>query len=133
MFYTGISTREDAAVQRVGLATSRDLMRWERQDLVLEADPRWYRKLGAGVRDEAWRDPWVFRDERSGRFHMLLTATAAHGPLETGGVVGHAWSDDLREWRTEPPTPGRTTCASGGPGRRSTARARSPCSRSRSW
>jgi beta-fructofuranosidase len=46
MFYTGISTAQDGAVQRVGLATSGDLMRWERQDLVLEADPRWYRTSG---------------------------------------------------------------------------------------
>jgi beta-fructofuranosidase len=103
MFYTGISTRDDGAVQRVGLATSRDLERWERQDLAFEADERWYRKRGPGVAEEAWRDPWVFRDEDSGCFRMLLTATAAGGPLETGGVIGQARSVNLRDWEAEAP------------------------------
>jgi beta-fructofuranosidase len=59
MFYTGISTREAGAVQRIGLATSDDLLRWEKQGMVLEADPRWYERRGPGAPDEAWRDPWV--------------------------------------------------------------------------
>jgi beta-fructofuranosidase len=103
MFYTGISTREAATVQRIGLATSDDLLRWERQPVLLEADPRWYRKLGPGTPEEAWRDPWVCWDEDSRRYHMLVTAQANHGPGDGRGVIGHAWSADLRSWEVGPP------------------------------
>jgi beta-fructofuranosidase len=103
MFYTGISTREDGAVQRIGLATSNDLVLWEKQGVVLEADPRWYEKLDDGPREEAWRDPWVFWDDHSRNFHMLVTARVNHGPLDGRGVIGHAWSSDLRSWQAGPP------------------------------
>ena len=103
MFYTGISTAEDGAVQRIGLATSPDLLTWTKQGVVLEADPRWYERLHDGFREEAWRDPWVWHEPTTGRFHMLLTARANHGPLDGRGVVGHAVSDDLRTWEALPP------------------------------
>jgi beta-fructofuranosidase len=102
-FYTGLSAAEDGAVQRIGLATSDDLVRWHRLDQpVLEADPRWYEKLGPDTR-EAWRDPWVCWDEDSRKFHMLITARANHGPSDGRGVIGRAWSPDLRRWQTGPP------------------------------
>ncbi len=103
MFYTGISTREDGAVQRVGLATSDDLLRWQRQGVLVEADPRWYEQRGPDTPDETWRDPWVFWDGPSRSFHMLLTARANHGPVHGRGVIGHAWSPDLRTWEVGPP------------------------------
>jgi beta-fructofuranosidase len=104
MLYTGISTREDGRVQRIGLATSDDLIAWEKQDLLLEADPRWYEKLGGDPRrEEAWRDPWVFWDPGGRRYHMLVCARVNHGPLDGRGVIGHAWSPDLRSWEVGPP------------------------------
>jgi beta-fructofuranosidase len=103
LFYTGISTRDDGAVQRIGLATSDDLLHWRKQDLVLEADGRWYEKLAPGVREEAWRDPWASIDHDTGLFHLLITARANGGPTDGRGVIGHAWSDDLRKWRVGPP------------------------------
>ena len=103
MFYTGISTREAGAVQRIGLATSDDLLRWEKQGMVLEADPRWYLRRGPDSPDEAWRDPWVCWDDDTRRFHMLIAARANHGPSDARGVIGHAWSADLRSWQTGPP------------------------------
>jgi beta-fructofuranosidase len=104
LFYTGLSSGEDGAVQRIGLATSDDLVRWDRLDQpVLEADPRWYEKVGPDTREEAWRDPWVCWDEESRRFHMLITARANHGPSDGRGVIGHAWSPDLRRWEPGPP------------------------------
>src|SRR3954452_16296261 len=86
LFYTGVSRAEDGRVQRVGRASSGDLARWERHGPVLEADPRWYEKLADGEGEEHWRDPWVVRDDETGRFHMLLTARAHHGPLDARGV-----------------------------------------------
>ena len=52
LLYTGVSRAEGAGAQRIGLASSADLLRWERHGMVLEADPRWYEP-------PAWRDPWV--------------------------------------------------------------------------
>jgi beta-fructofuranosidase len=103
LFYTGISAREDGAVQRIGHAISDDLMRWERQGLVLEAAAPWYEKRGVGVPDESWRDPWVFEAADGSGFHMLVTARAAHGPRDGRGVIGLASSPDLETWEVRPP------------------------------
>ena len=105
MLYSGISRAEDGAVQRIGRATSDDLVHWERHGAVLEADPRWYETLGpdAPGEEEHWRDPWVFQDPATGRFHALLCARAATGPPDGRGVIGHAWSDDLETWEAGPP------------------------------
>lgn len=103
LFYTGISRGEGGAVQRVGSATSPDLLRWTRTGgPPLEADGRWYEKR-SGVATEAWRDPWVFWDSDSARFHLLLCARAKTGPSDGRGVIGHAFSTDLQEWQVGPP------------------------------
>jgi beta-fructofuranosidase len=105
LFYTGISTRDDGRVQRIGSAASANLVRWERGDLELEADPRWYEKLddASAPPGESWRDPWVFVDPRDRRFHMLVTARANTGPPDGRGVIGHAWCRDLGSWEIGPP------------------------------
>jgi beta-fructofuranosidase len=95
--------RQGAA--RIGLATSGDLVHWEkhRGNPVLEADPRWYKTLDSGAwHDQAWRDPWVFRGE-DGDFHALVTARAPSGPADGRGVIGHARSSNLVDWETLPP------------------------------
>lgn len=105
MLYTGTSRAEDGLVQRIGRATSADLVHWERGDgPVLEADPRWYELLDRDSWfDQAWRDPWVFESPEDGRFHAYVTARAAEGPARGRGVIGHAVSDDLRTWQVLPP------------------------------
>jgi beta-fructofuranosidase len=104
MFHSGISTREDGRVQRIGAARSSDLISWERvEGFLLEADGRWYEKFSDSAGIEHWRDPWAFRDERSGRYHLFITARANHGPLDGRGVIGHAWSDDLVRWTVDGP------------------------------
>jgi beta-fructofuranosidase len=112
LFYTGISNAEGGTVQRIGVATSGDLVGWTREGVVAEADPRWYevRRPGsdaAGRRGPGvdWRDPWVHRAE-DGTFHMLVCARAPDGPLDARGVIGHARSADLRAWEVRPPVPG---------------------------
>ena len=94
LLYTGVSRAEGADVQRIGLASSADLLRWERHGMVLEADPRWYEP-------PAWRDPWV--EARGDGFEMLLTARARSGPDDGRGVIGRARSADLRSWEALPP------------------------------
>ncbi|GGM06260.1 glycosyl hydrolase family 32 [Dactylosporangium sucinum] len=105
-FYTGAGSTENALVQRIGLATSDDLYAWQRHPggPVLEADARWYEKLGTSTwPDEAWRDPWVFADPGGDGWHMLVTARSNQGPVDERGVIGHARSADLVTWHAQPP------------------------------
>jgi beta-fructofuranosidase len=106
MFYTGAQRAGAKNVQRIGYATSHDLMTWHKSALnpVLEADPQWYEKLEDHAwQDEAFRDPWVFADPQGDGWHMLITARAREGDPFTRGVVGHARSADLRNWDLAPP------------------------------
>jgi beta-fructofuranosidase len=108
MFYTGASfPSADSAsnIETIGVATSPDLYEWTRQPGPLtRADDRWYETLGTSSwPEEAWRDPWVFADPRTGSWHMLITARSNAGPELDRGVVGHAVSEDLAEWKVMPP------------------------------
>jgi len=104
LFYTGVSTNEDGGVQRVGFATSPDLLHWTKGNNPavppVSADPRWY-EIRPPRAQEAWRDPWVFRE--GGTFHMFTAARAKGGPFDGRGVIGHASSADLLTWDVEPP------------------------------
>jgi beta-fructofuranosidase len=104
MFYTGSSHADDGLVQRIGWATSPDLVTWSKaRSAPLEADPRWYEKLDlTRWHDEAWRDPFVFRAD-DGRWHMYVTARSSHGDPRGRGVIGHCTSSDLDHWVVEPP------------------------------
>lgn len=106
MFYTGIDRREDGAVQRIGRASSTDLITWHKDgaDTVVDADPRWYETAATRTWDGvAWRDPWVFADPGGDGWHMLITARSNTGPVDERGVIGHARSADLRHWTVQPP------------------------------
>jgi beta-fructofuranosidase len=112
MFYTGCSRAEDGLVQRIGVATSTDLITWHKrpQSPILTADPCWYEQLGDSEwSDEAWRDPWVFTDPDGDGWQMIITARARTGPTDDRGVVGHARSTDLLHWQAQEPLsqPGR--------------------------
>jgi beta-fructofuranosidase len=105
LFYTGGRRSEEGLVQRIGLATSTDLVRWEKcsGNPLIVADPRWYELLDRELwHDQAWRDPWVFRHPERGDFHVLITARANHGPPDGRGVIGHARSNDLIHWEVLP-------------------------------
>jgi len=105
MFYTGTSRAEDTLVQRVGVASSPDLVTWTKHstEALSEADPAWYETYDGSWHDEAWRDPWVFQDPEGQGWHMLVTARANHGETFNRGVIGHATSADLETWTTQPP------------------------------
>ncbi len=104
MFYTAVSRAEGGLQQRISSVVSDDLFTWRREPgrAVLTPDARWYET--ADTRrwpDQAWRDPWVFRDGEG--WHMLITARAAHGDADDRGVIGHATSSDLTTWTVRPP------------------------------
>jgi beta-fructofuranosidase len=105
MFSTGLSRAEEGLVQRIGLSTSDDLLTWRRDPTpVLVADGRWYTTYRPGVAalEEAWRDPWVVRDD-DGLWHLYATA---HVSVGTGAAVAHAVSADLTTWEVRPPLSG---------------------------
>ncbi|WP_375386995.1 glycosyl hydrolase family 32 [uncultured Amnibacterium sp.] len=102
LIYTGAHLVDGRNVQSIGVATSADLVSWDRRGQVLAADPRWYETLDDGPwPDEAFRDPWVYRDGE--RWRMLITARARTGPLDDRGIIGTAVSDDLLSWTLEAP------------------------------
>jgi beta-fructofuranosidase len=106
LFYTGVSRPEGGLVQRIGLATSDDLVAWRRAGSrpLLEPDPRWYETLDLTQwYEQAWRDPWVYADPSGDGWHMLITARSASGPAIGRGVIGHARSTDLLNWTVMPP------------------------------
>ena len=109
MFYTGTRYLADepnsANIETVGLAVSADLSEWEKQPgPVTAANGLWYETYGSSDwREEAWRDPWVFRDPAGESWHMLVTARANHGPTDDRGVIGHAISSDLEHWEVVAP------------------------------
>lgn len=102
MFYTGVDSASDTRIQRIGHATSPDLIDWVRQQPapIVNADPRWYETAGTHAR-ENWRDPWVQR-ERDG-WRMLITANSAAGAIDERGCIATAISRDLTTWIVQPP------------------------------
>lgn len=106
LFYTGGRRTERGLIQRIGLATSTDLIDWHRypQNPVIVLDPTWYELLDLGRwHDQSWRDPWVFQHPDTGGFHAFVTARVNYGPTDGRGVIGHARSSDLLHWEVLPP------------------------------
>ncbi|MFM7014607.1 MAG: glycosyl hydrolase family 32 [Actinomycetota bacterium] len=107
MFYTGTSKEDGGNIQRIGAATSMDLLSWEKvsQEALVEADGDKYELLDYKKwHDQAWRDPWVFRHQNL--WHMLITSRFVEdgkSPTKQRGAVGHAVSDDLRKWEVLSP------------------------------
>ncbi|MEU1001989.1 mucin-1 [Streptomyces tibetensis] len=105
MLYTAVSglTPGGWPLQSIGLARSErtDGTGWHRHGTgpVVEADGRWYR---TGDR-MGWRDPFVVRDDESDGWVMLVCAADASLPVEVGGCVAWATSDDLEHWTVHPP------------------------------
>ncbi|MFP4394694.1 MAG: family 43 glycosylhydrolase [Anaerolineales bacterium] len=106
LFYTGVRCAEDKLIQRIGLATSPDLIHWKKyaDNPIIEADPRWYELLDLQLwHDQAWRDPWVFQHPETGDFHALITGRVNYGAADQRGVIAHARSTDLIHWDVLPP------------------------------
>jgi beta-fructofuranosidase len=98
LFYTGQNPTfrapgRDEPAQVVMHATSRNGMSsWKK-------DPD--RTIGASTDYDAgnWRDPYVFRPEPDGPWHMLISTRTKSGPIRRRGVIADLVSDDLESWR----------------------------------
>lgn len=106
MFYTGTSRETQGKVQSIGAAISDDLITWHKLDNPLVvADGEHYEKVGQVGHDgnEHWRDPWVYKQEGSNIWHMLITARGRTRGEKHSGVMGHAVSEDLKNWQVLKP------------------------------
>ena len=92
MFYTGLARREYGRIQRVGLATSNDLLTWERSSSVpglpIEADGRYYESsTEEGRHWVSFRDPFFHFDPETGTRELLVAARVKTGPVVRRGCV----------------------------------------------
>jgi beta-fructofuranosidase len=107
MYYTGTSRQDGGDIQKIGAATSPDLMSWTKvsSEALVSADPEHYELLDYNKwHDQAWRDPWVFKHS-DGKWHMFITARMNNDSLDTRdrGTLGHAISEDMTKWQVQPP------------------------------
>lgn len=99
LFYTGCGG-PDGTHQTVCLATSQDLVRWQKDPtnpLVVPCAP-----YATGDPTVAWRDPHVVR-EQDGSFTMFLAADLAGHPRLIAGCVARLTSTNLRHWEPAEP------------------------------
>jgi len=98
VFYAYYATRLRDRNERLSLAVSHDGVNFEKTLPNPFAGPE------AGYRGKDYRDPFVFQDEKDGRFHMLVTASLDNFPLyQRGGCLAHLTSSDLKSWTIEEP------------------------------
>ncbi|MEY9836255.1 family 43 glycosylhydrolase [Streptacidiphilus sp. EB103A] len=101
LFYTGQNPSRLGAdglpLQLVMHATSTDGMRtWVRRPEHTFGAPDGYETAD-------WRDPFVFQDERTGQWQMLVAARHRTGPERRRGVIARCVSQDLASWSPAEP------------------------------
>jgi hypothetical protein len=101
MFYTGVSDSAgvDSSYQRLGLATSVDLVHWNRLDQPIFDFTQVPWATGDSTNAAPFRDPFVMQDPTtSGRWLMAYSTAPASDP--GGMIVGLASSDgDFAAWQ----------------------------------
>ena len=92
MFYTGLRRSDRGKSQKIGLATSRDLIHWRKSEdfgLPLKAaDPYYETQLDSPREWASFRDPFYFRFEQDQ--YLLICARSKEGPPSRRGCVGLA-------------------------------------------
>lgn len=107
LFYTMKSSRENGNVQRIGLATSRDLLNWEKHpnNPVLTPDSRWYHTEEDpalyGLAD--CRDICIVKAPDQSGYYAFFVARVRTEEMAQGSVVALAYSEDLIHWEQYPP------------------------------
>ncbi len=104
MYYTGANKFEHGLIQRIGLATSNDLVNWTKipENPIMQVDETWYELLDLNSwHDQAWRDPYIFKDKN--KFYAFITARVNYGPPDGRGVIACAESLDLINWKINEP------------------------------
>ncbi|MBM4029346.1 MAG: hypothetical protein FJ280_28710, partial [Planctomycetes bacterium] len=98
LYYAFYATRLPDRTEHLSVATSTDGIHFTK------TSPNPFASPEPPYRKGPYRDPCVFRDRETGRFHMLVTAELAEYPLAgRGGCLAHLGSGDLRNWQHEGP------------------------------
>ncbi len=108
LFYTGQNPQDPNNDQKVMLATSKDLIAWEKQpDRTFYPDGTiyWSKSIngpipGMGYHHQAFRDPDVFWHDGKGQWWMLLHALTAEGHKP---CIALFTSPDLLDWTPHAP------------------------------
>ncbi|MGV2975142.1 glycosyl hydrolase [Roseibium alexandrii] len=94
MFYTGLARSEYGRVQRVGLARSKDLYRWERSTSktypIEVPGPHYESSIDEGRQWVSFRDPFYFQDPETRERLLLASARIKDGPIIRRGCVSLA-------------------------------------------
>ena len=108
MAYTGLRRERDVPVERIGLAWSDDLLKWEKDPAnpIVESDPRWYEEPGCTNWAHGWRDPYLV--ETSEGYAMLISARTRSGDPYRRGSIALASSPDAHSWTVHEPVEGTT-------------------------
>ena len=105
MFYTGLKMSERGRIQRVGLARSRDLYHWEKDEsgrFPLEVAADFYEhSLDEGRHWISFRDPFAFHD--NGHVFLLAAARVKEGPVIRRGCVALLEEVAENEFAFRPP------------------------------
>jgi sucrose-6-phosphate hydrolase SacC (GH32 family) len=108
LFYTGQNPKDPKSDQKVMLATSKDLITWEKQpDRTFYPDGKiyWSKSIngpipGMGYHHQAFRDPDVFWHEGEKKWWMIFHALTAEGHKP---CIALYTSHDLLNWTPRPP------------------------------
>jgi len=93
LFYGFYATRMRDQTQHLSLATSQDGIHFQKNE------PNPFASPPTDYDPYNYRDPFVFRDDRTGLYHMLVTASLEEYPIyDRGGCLAHLVSTDLTNW-----------------------------------
>ncbi len=98
IFYTGHNWLFNGKkpVQAVMRATSSDLRTWTKDESFLFFAPE-------GYEPDDWRDPFIYWNDDTHEYGMLLAARKPSGPSRNRGCVALATSKDLNTWEVREP------------------------------
>lgn len=98
LFYGFYATRMRDWTQHLSLAVSRDGVHFEK------TEPNPFASPPDGYNPLHYRDPFIFRDDQAGVYHLLVTACLDPFPIhDRGGCVAHLTSTDLSRWEIQAP------------------------------
>ena len=96
--YAFYATRRPDRDQHLCVATSADGIHFTKSPSNPFASPQ------VGYSPKDYRDPVVFRDEATGLFHLLASASLTdHALPDRGGCLAHLVSPDLQQWELQEP------------------------------
>lgn len=89
---------ERGARETICVARSKDLIKWEKDpgNPILKPD-------GVRYQETDFRDPYVFWNEKEGRYWMVMSVKITDTSLANVGALGLATSNDLENWELEDP------------------------------